>query len=296
LEDRAMKRQSILVVAMIVCMVAPQVMATLEFNDGGQHTIDYAISDLLVTVDKATPDAGTMVDLVDGGSLFNLWSYGQSIVNISGGTVEQYLRIYENSTATISGGSVTLVISYNTSRVAVSGGFITDNLDVQDDSTVTVDGATIDNMYASGDSDVTIYGGTFDSYISVHDNSRVSILGGSIGTHLVSEGQSQITFSGGTIGTVIRTGHFSNPIWDTSVITFEGTGFAINGMGVGYGQYFASDYSAGILTGTLANGDALDNIFYIYDGASIVLVPEPTTLLLLGLGAVIVTRKRQPCS
>ncbi|MHC4239881.1 MAG: hypothetical protein ACYSUC_09035 [Planctomycetota bacterium] len=201
-----MRRQSIFLLTIVLCVFAPNVMATVEFNDGGQHTIDYAISDLLVTVDKATPDAGTMVDLVDGGSLFDLMSYGQSIVNISGGTVEQYLRIYENSTATISGGSVTLVITYNTSRVAVSGGFITDNLDVQDDSTVTVDGATIDNMYASGDSDVTIYGGTFDAFISVHDNSRVSILGGSIGTHLVSEGQSQITFSGGTIVTQIRYG------------------------------------------------------------------------------------------
>jgi hypothetical protein len=45
------------------------------------------------------------------------------------------------------------------------------------------------------------------------------------------------------------------------------------------------------LTGTLANGDIINNQFRIGETAKIVLVPEPATLLLLGLGAVMV-RKR----
>jgi hypothetical protein len=41
----------------------------------------------------------------------------------------------------------------------------------------------------------------------------------------------------------------------------------------------------------LTNGDPINNDFYIATNASIVLVPEPATLLLLGLGAVMLRKK-----
>jgi hypothetical protein len=61
-------------------------------------------------------------------------------------------------------------------------------------------------------------------------------------------------------------------------MTFVGSDFAINGVSVPccYAQYFASDYASGTLTGTLANGDPLNNYFEIHDRASIILELAPS--------------------
>ena len=77
-----------------------------------------------------------------------------------------------------------------------------------------------------------------------------------------------------------------------------GSDFAVDGQPVGYGE-LTSVYGGGWnnepwrrLTGKLDNGDTIDNDFRIGYDAKIVLTPEPATLLLLGLGAVMVRRKR----
>jgi len=49
----------------------------------------------------------------------------------------------------------------------------------------------------------------------------------------------------------------------------------------------------GTLTGTLDNGDPLDNEFYIYAGSRIALVLEPATLSLLALGGLALLRRRR---
>jgi hypothetical protein len=63
-----------------------------------------------------------------------------------------------------------------------------------------------------------------------------------------------------------------------------GYGFEVNDSPVPYGDI---SELFGRLTGTLASGESLDNIFYQGGGGytgTIRLIPEPSTGLLLGLG------------
>jgi len=96
--------------------------------------------------------------------------------------------------------------------------------------------------------------------------------------------------SGGTIGSEIR-------MMTNAELIIKGFNFAIDGKPVGFdkitsilgGDCLNESYRT--LTGTLANGDIINNQFRIGNYASITLVPEPATLLLFGLGAVMFRRK-----
>jgi hypothetical protein len=82
-------------------------------------------------------------------------------------------------------------------------------------------------------------------------------------------------------------------------LTIDGSSFAINGTPFTSGEiksilggtYNFEPYRT--LTGTLANGNTINNQFRIGDDASIVLVPEPTTLLSLSLGLCLIRRFRR---
>jgi hypothetical protein len=135
-----------------------------------------------------------------------------------------------------------------------------------------------------------ISGGRVDGVVQANNNSRLTMSSGSVGGDLYSFNSSQLTMSGGTIGGQI--------IFDElAILTLEGSNFAIDGTPIGLGEIksvLGGDYSNEpyrTLTGTLANGDILNKRFQIGNDATIVLVPEPATLALLGLGGMLL-RKR----
>jgi hypothetical protein len=78
---------------------------------------------------------------------------------------------------------------------------------------------------------------------------------------------------------------------NNSYVTIEGSNFAIDGIPVDSGEITSTGGEFRRLTGTLANGDIINNQFRVNDSSKLFLVPEPATLLLLGLGAVML-RKR----
>jgi len=184
----------------------------------------------------------------------------------------------------------------------VPGGKIGYCLDTFENSNFTMSGGEIaTHLSGSNDSHIAISGGEIGEEVLCGGNSQVTISGGYIGVELDAYMNSQVTFSGGVLGYQLRANGYSNVIisggqpgyelWATQhgVVTIYGSGFSIDGLNVGYGPITVA---SGILTGTLASGEAINNDFYIYDDAAIALVPEPGTVLLLGLGGLFLLKKR----
>lgn len=179
------------------------------------------------------------------------------------------------------------------------GGVITGRLLASGHSRINISGGRIgENLRASNNSNVTFSVGMIDGSLLAYYSSNVTISGGSIRQNLFASDSSQVTMTGGSIGYEIVAGIASQPgfgeYFDQSAITFEGSDFAINGKNVHYGHYSVWDYPGGaILTGTLAEGGDLNNPFFIRNGSTIILIPEPATVLLLGLGSLTLLRKRR---
>jgi len=162
------------------------------------------------------------------------------------------------------------------------------SLYADDSSAVNVLGGSIGHLNARDNSIVTLSSGQIGFDLFARDSSMVTVSGGAIGDNLHAQNSAIITVSGGSIGErIIATGG--------GKITFKGRDFAINGQPVNFGTFDTGNYDwvEGWLTGILENGSILDNEFRIeLDNSSITLVPEPSTLLLLGLGGLMLRKNK----
>ncbi len=183
----------------------------------------------------------------------------------------------------LSGGSIKSTLSaFGNSEVNILGGGIGIGLGSRDYSQVSVSGGSIHNFAARDNSQVFVSGGRILS-LYTYNSSQVEISGGTIDSDLHSEGISQVNIFGGHIGGDIK-------LTEEGIITIYGNDFALNGVAVGAGTFGAGE--GGRLTGLLATGDPINNIINFYsDDSRLILVPEPATLFLLGLCAVMVRRK-----
>jgi hypothetical protein len=184
-------------------------------------------------------------------------------------------------------------------------------LTLSDGGVHTIDYQLDDNVWVedSPSNDFTtlnlVDGGIIKNWVEAMDYSHINITGGSIGFELFTNHNSQAIMTGGSIAYDLNT--FDNSevfifggvigdslnIQNNGQITISGSGFEINGNPVDYGIYTALDYPLGTLSGTLTNGDPMNNDFEIYDDASIVLVPEPATMTLLALGVYFLRSKNR---
>jgi hypothetical protein len=150
-------------------------------------------------------------------------------------------------------------------------------------------------------------GALHNSYKGV-DKSHFDMSGGSITGNSDSIGIWLRDYSTASISGGMLSGDLM--LWDWSALTFVGSDFAIDGVSVSlyediknyatYEHISDSIYGyTGTITGTLSDGSSLNNYFEIWDNddgvsnANIFLIPEPCSLMLLGLGSIALLRKRR---
>jgi len=188
---------------------------------------------------------------------------GTSISFYSDGTIDEP-NVYMN------------VGIWNDATVDMYGGAVTNDLAVNDESTFNLWGGLASEIY--NNSMVNIYGGEVTSTIAMGPSTITNIYGGTITT-------SWSTFYVSTSATLNIYGGNINvggcSFWGDKTVNIYGYGF---------------DYDPGsyVLTGFLAD----DSPFTLNDVDNdeyqrINLIPEPGTVLLLGLGGLALLRKRR---
>lgn len=178
-------------------------------------------------------------------------------VDMTGGFVHN-LRSYDSSIINMAGGEILTLEAYNTSIANVSGGSVA-GLDAWNHSTVNFTDSAI--------------GGT----IGARDFGTLNMTGGS--TEYLGAGYS------GTINIYAGLVTDSLNAWDSATINIFGYDLVKTSSGGRYG--------CGQVYGFFADETAFTIEFSTYETYSHVnLIPEPSSLFLLGFGALLLKRKR----
>lgn len=261
-----MEKKFAFLITIAVFSLNINLLAAAILEDGQPHTINtYHNSNLDIDPDNDIIPS-TRVNLIEGGK------YSGSI------------DIYNHATLNINGGTVNYggFHAYGDSIVTITDGMVLGYSSAVDNSTVNILGGDTKNLSLHGNATLSIYGGSLEAF-SNYGNSIISVFGGSIEDYL-------------------RVG-------DSGIIYLYGTDFEVNGQTLSPGDHL-SDFvplthwvethyqKTGIITGTLADGTVLNNTFnIIYSNgievpADIIIIPEPAALALLGLGGLLIRRKR----
>lgn len=169
----------------------------------------------------------------------------------------------------------------------ITDGNVFDTVNIWDSATVDMMGGSADIVNSYNSSTFNFQNGDVTGWIHAEDTSNVTISGGSTNDLELFE-SAVANISGGSIS-----GHLG--IWDDGMVHLYGGNFG----------YTVADGSTGwLITGSWAD-DSPFMIFYRTNtsgpvpgssGSHIVLhtIPEPATLLLLGLGVPIISGLRKP--
>jgi hypothetical protein len=244
-------------VAVVLFLCACPALGTIHFRDGLTHDINYKINDD-VWVDYQTLYMYTTVNLMAGGRInepYNLQAFEDSRINMLSGSIGGILSAFGSSQVDISGGSISTIVSFNSSQIDISGGSI------------------LWNLYSYGSSQVNISGGSIGGSLCNYDSSQVNVSGGQIVDRFIT--------------------------LDYATLKIYGSDFAIDEQTFGYGELTSIlgghwyDEPHRHLTGTLLSGELIDNDFYIGEDARIVLVPEPASAMIIGIGGLFLFLRRR---
>ncbi|MHC4757606.1 MAG: PEP-CTERM sorting domain-containing protein [Planctomycetota bacterium] len=273
------------------CLAVPYAYSELIFDDGLTHIIDYTIGEEVGDIwirDSATGQP-TTINIVTGGEIYchvNLEDH--TVVNVMGGSVYQDLYGgWDDTYINVFDGYVNLLIQNEGHAVNIYGGVV-DNLDVGIGlSNFNMSGGTINMIEypisgSAGSREITISGGEILGEIYLMDGISANMTGGSI-SYANIHYNCFLSISGGS---------FDGLDVLTSTLTLIGNDFAIDGLSVPYGEY-TGYYSDALITGTLASGETINNLFNLELSTLILTpIPEPATVGLLSLGALLIRKRR----
>lgn len=222
-------------------------------------------------------------DVLTGGYINKAYVNDQALLDVrrpSGQAIYE-ARAYNDSTIRVTIGSystsyldcsVSWLYAYNTSNVDISDGSIY-KAELYDDSRCDLYGGNIDALWTHDTSTVAISGGSVSWKVAAFDASTVDISGGSL-SGLDAYHTSSVHISGGSVSWLYAC--------DTSSVTLHGYDFrATGGLALDGDKVLGT----GVLTGKWSDGTAWAiPISYHASGATILAVPEPASLALMGLG------------
>jgi hypothetical protein len=192
---------------------------------------------------------------------------------------EEWANVYVYNDSTVvdmNGGLVDSIGAFNTSTVNITDG-LAYTIDAHDQSTINITGGHTYWPHAMDNSIITFSGNALAGNIIAFDSGKIIMTGGTT-VYLGAGYSGTIDLYGGTVTESLYVG-------DLATINI-------------YGHDFIYDPDGGASDGGQIRGFYLDNSEFVIDlngeetYSHINFVPEPTSLLLFGLGALIVRRKK----
>jgi hypothetical protein len=263
-----MKSGIICVIGMVLALT-PATIATMAYDDFSLSQSQHL--DVTTNYGTGTLWDSSTANVIVSGYITSVYVHNEASLNYSGGGTN-YLDAYDTSSVNFSGGGIGYLNAHDTSNVNVltdtdkTGAAYITYLNAYNSSSVNVSGSDVYFLDALNSSTVNASGG-FVNDISARDTSNVNVSGGTL-QFLAAFNTSITTFYGHDF--TFSGGDYDNPLW-------------LNGNQL---------MGRGTLFGKWSDGTSFATDIYYHDTtATILLIPEPASLLLLSLGGILAIRK-----
>ena len=234
-----------------------------------------------VTVNGSpAPDPYTL----SSGSVGSVVATASSEVNITGGTADD-VTMNNSSQFTATSGGVNFQTVLNNSAVGNITGGTFGSIATNDNAVLSFGGsASVNNdMAAQGSGVVNISGGNLFFFVFANGSATMNFSGGNMTNQVFYNDSSTGSITGGSFSDTLTA--------QGGTVTVAGSGFTLDGSPV---SGTLTDTN-GSFFGTLQNGGAIDVFLDVFDGGSVILVPEPSAgmLALLGVAITAVRSRRR---
>ena len=189
----------------------------------------------------------------------------------------------------VNGGLTAWVVGYERSNLVMDGGTVSESIGLYHYATATISSGTIGgNLQGNSNTNVNMTGGNIQDRLNALNNANITLSGGSVGLEIQSFNSATISLVGSNFQVTA-----GDNTYDLSY------GDKLSDFGILETAYSGDRRYVGTISGTLQDGSFLTVPFKVWNmddyagTADIYIIPEPTTLSLLALGAILTGRRRR---